>query len=73
MNKLLLNHFPSPECISCSELQFRLLAEQMPDVVLRMDAKARFVFVNSRIRDLIGIEPEVFFGKTCREVGFPEH
>jgi PAS domain S-box-containing protein len=73
MNKLLLNHFPSPECISCSELQFRLLAEQMPDVVLRMDAKARFVYVNSRIRDLIGIEPEAFFGKTCREVGFPEH
>jgi PAS domain S-box-containing protein len=45
----------------------------MPDVVLRMDAKARFVYVNSRIRDLIGIEPEAFFGKTCREVGFPEH
>lgn len=73
MNKLLLNHLPSPECISCSELQFRLLAEQMPDVVLRMDAKARFVYVNSRMKDLIGIEPEVFFGKTCREVGFPEH
>lgn len=73
MNKLLHSHLPSPECISCSELQFRLLAEQMPDIVLRMDAEARFLYVNSRIRDLTGMEPEAFFGKTCREVGFPEH
>jgi PAS domain S-box-containing protein len=73
MNKLLQSHLPHPECVSCSELQFRILAEQMPDVVLRMDAAARFLYVNSRIRNLTGMEPQAFFGKSCREVGFPEH
>ena len=73
MNKLLHSHLPYPECVSCGELQFRILAEQMPDVVIRMDADARFLYVNSRMRDLTGMEPEMFFGKTCREVGFPEH
>jgi len=73
MNKLLHSHIPSPDCSGCSELQFRILAEQMPDIVIRMDADARFLYVNSRMRDLTGMEPEAFFGKTCREVGFPEH
>jgi PAS domain S-box-containing protein len=73
MNMLLHSHISNPGCIGCSELQFRLLAEQMPDIVLRMDAEARFLYVNSRMRDLTGMEPEVFFGKSCREVGFPEH
>jgi PAS domain S-box-containing protein len=73
MNKLLHSHLPYPECVSCGELQFRILAEQMPDVVLRMDADARFLYVNSRMRDLTGMEPQAFFGKSCREVGFPEH
>ena len=56
----------------CSEGQFRILAEQMPDIVLRMNADARFLYVNSRIRDLTGIDPEKFFGKSCREAGMSE-
>ena len=73
MNKLLHSHLPHPDCVSCGELQFRTLAEQMPDLVLRMDAEARFLYVNLRIQELTGMEPEAFYGKTCREVGFPEH
>ena len=73
MNKLLHSHLPNPGCSGCSELQFRLLAEQMPDIVLRMDADARFLYVNSRMKDLTGMESEMFFGKSCTEVGFPEH
>ena len=71
--KRLLNSPPlRPECGSCSELQFRILAEQMPDIVLCMDADARVLFVNSGIRELTGHRPEDFFGKTCREVGLSE-
>lgn len=73
MNKLLHSQMPHPECASCGELQFRILAEQMPDVVLRMDAEARFLYVNSHIRQLTGFEPDMFFGKTCREVAFSDH
>lgn len=62
-----------PECISCSETQFRILAEQMPDLVLRMDRNGRFIYVNSRIHQLTGISAEKFFGKTCVELGFSEN
>ncbi len=72
MNRLLHSLLPSPDCGACAEVQFRMLAEQMPDVVLRMDADARFLYVNSRIQDLMGHKPEEFFGKTCREAGMSE-
>lgn len=72
MNKLLHSLLPHPECSGCSELQFRTLAEQMPDVVLRMDGAARFLYVNSRIRQLTGHDPGEFLGKSCREAGMSE-
>ena len=72
MNRLLHSLLPSLDCGACAEVQFRMLAEQMPDVVLRMDADARFLYVNSRIQDLMGHKPEEFFGKTCREAGMSE-
>lgn len=72
MMNLLSRPLIHPECISCSEVQFRILAEQMPDIVLRMDANGRFLYVNSRIEQLVGIPAENFFGKTCHEVGFSE-
>ena len=72
MNRLLHSLLPSLDCGACAEVQFRLLAEQMPDIVLRMDADARFFYVNSRIQDLMGHKPEEFFGKTCREAGMSE-
>ena len=61
-----------PDCAMCSEVQFRILAEQLPDIALRMDADGRFIYVNSRIQDLTGIEADKFFGKTCLEVGMSE-
>ena len=72
MNRLLHSLLPSLDCSACAEVQFRMLAEQMPDIVLRMDADARFLYVNSRIQDLTGHKPEEFFGKTCREAGMSE-
>lgn len=73
MMNLLSRLHVHPECVSCGELQFRILAEQMPDIVLRMDLEGRFIFVNSRIQQLTGIPAEKFFGKTCDEAGLSPH
>jgi len=73
MHHLLTSPQTNIKCHMCNEMQFRILAEQMPDIVLRMDAENRFLYVNSRIRDLTGIEAEKFFGKTCDEIGMPPH
>lgn len=62
----------SKKCGACSELHFRILAEQMPDIVICMNADARFLYVNSRIQELTGHKPEEFVGKTCSEVGLSE-
>jgi len=73
MTNLLSRSLPYPACQSCGDVQFRTLAEQIPDVVMRMDANGRFIHVNSRIEELTGIPAGNFFGKTCREVGLPDH
>lgn len=73
MKKHVRNQFLNTVGLSYDELQFRILAEQMPDIVIRMDADARFLYVNSRIRTIASLGPEEFYGKTCREVGMPDH
>lgn len=72
MKTLLHSRTLHPQFNSCSELQFRILAEQMPDIVVCMDADARFSYANSRIQDLTGHRPDEFLGKTCREIGLSE-
>ncbi|MEI8293593.1 MAG: PAS domain S-box protein [bacterium] len=72
MSKHHNGHYPFPECISCSALQFRVLAEQMPDIVIHMNDEARFLYVNSRIRDLFDMDAEFFTGKTCLELGMSQ-
>jgi PAS domain S-box-containing protein len=37
-----------------------------------MDGDARFLYVNSRIKTIAHLDPEEFYGKTCREVGMPD-
>jgi PAS domain S-box-containing protein len=72
MKRLLHSRLSSLDCGARGEIQFRILAEQMPDIVLRMDADARFLYVNSRIQDLTGCKAEDFFGKSCSEAGMSE-
>lgn len=72
MNRLLHSLLPRPECLMCGEGQFRILAEQLPDIVLRMDADGRFLYVNCRIQDLTGSQPDAFIGRTCSEAGMSE-
>jgi PAS domain S-box-containing protein len=57
--------------LAASERQFRILAENSPDIILRMDGGGRFVYGNSGTSSLFGLAPEEMAGRTCRELGLP--
>lgn len=46
----------------------RHLLESFPDLILVLDPKAKYTFVSSRIRDLLGYGPESLMGKKIDEV-----
>jgi two-component system NtrC family sensor kinase len=45
----------------------RTLLESFPDLILVFDREERHTFVNSRMRDLLGLEPQELIGKTISE------
>jgi PAS domain S-box-containing protein len=45
----------------------RHLLESFPDLILVLDLKGSFTFVSSRIRDLLGVGPELLLGKKIDE------
>jgi PAS domain S-box-containing protein len=49
----------------------RYLLESFPDLILVIDLNERYSFVSSRIRDLLGCQPEDFLGKKVEEL--PDH
>lgn len=69
---LALRKFEMEERLRESERQFRILAEQSPNIVLRIDRDSRCIYANPKIIDLIGQPPEFIIGKYCHEVGLPE-
>jgi len=46
----------------------RRLLESFPDLILVVDLEARYTFVSSRVRDLLGYEPEDLLGKKISEL-----
>jgi len=54
------------------EETFRALAENSFDTIMRFDRECRHLYVNPVVERLTGIPPAAFFGKTHRELGFPE-
>ncbi|PZV19654.1 MAG: hypothetical protein DCF20_01220 [Pseudanabaena sp.] len=61
----------------CAELsqrqqQFIVLAENSPNVIMRLDQQLRHLYVNLAIERATGIPVKDFLGKTLREMGFPE-
>lgn len=52
------------------EETFRALAENSPDVILRLDRQYRHLYVNPKIEELTGISAHQFTGKTIRELGY---
>jgi len=54
------------------EQQFKMLAENAPDIISRIDAEFRHLYVSPSIELATGIPSEQFLGKTNAELGMPE-
>lgn len=54
-----------------SERSFRTLAENLPDIVARLDRGHRHLYVNPRVEAVLGVSPEELIGRTTRDVGLP--
>jgi len=52
--------------------EFLTLAENIPDIVARLDRDFRYLYVNPAIEKVTGIPASAFPGKSYREVGLPE-
>ena len=51
--------------------KFRALVENSPNLIMRFDREYRHLYVNPISKKMLGIEAEVFIGKTHEELGFP--
>jgi len=60
------------EALRSSERKFRALAENSVDTIMRFDRQHRHLYVNPAVEQATGIAPELFIGKTHRELEFPE-
>jgi PAS domain S-box-containing protein len=54
------------------EQQFQIMAENAPDIISRMDAEFRHLYVSPSVELATGIPSEQFIGKTNAELGMPE-
>jgi PAS domain S-box-containing protein len=59
------------EALARSENQFRALADNLPDVVVRFDADARHLYANPAVTQATGLPPAALIGKTNAELGMP--
>lgn len=53
------------------EQEFRTLADNIPDVTIRIDHQYRVLYVNPAAEQMTGISREHFIGKTGIEIGLP--
>jgi PAS domain S-box-containing protein len=54
-----------------SESHFRALADNLPDVVVRMDREGRHLYANPAVQQATGLPPEAFIGMTNADLGMP--
>jgi PAS domain S-box-containing protein len=52
--------------------EMRLMADNVPDIIARVDRAGRYLYVNRRIEEVTGIARDEFLGKNSRELNFPE-
>ncbi|BAY12548.1 hybrid sensor histidine kinase/response regulator [Calothrix sp. NIES-2098] len=54
------------------ERQFKTLAENAPDIISRVDANFRHLYVSPAVEPATGMPKEAFIGKTNADLGMPE-
>jgi PAS domain S-box-containing protein len=59
--------------LRASEHQYRTLVENLPDIVARFDACGRILCVSPSVARYTPLPVEALLGKTCGEIGQPEH
>ena len=52
-----------------AEKEFRTLADNAPDIILRFDRNLRYTYINPAFETVYGLRAEDFIGRTDREVG----
>lgn len=57
---------------TASQQQYQNLVENSPDIIERFDLQLRHLYVSPILAKITGLTPEVFSGKTCRELGMDE-
>ena len=57
--------------LESSERNFRTLAENLPDVVARLDREHRHIYINPRVETLLGVSAASLIGKTSRAMDIP--
>lgn len=55
------------------EARYRLLADNIADVVILIDRNGRFLFVSQSVESMLGRKPEELIGKSCFEFVHPDH
>jgi diguanylate cyclase (GGDEF)-like protein/PAS domain S-box-containing protein len=48
--------------------QLRAITDNLPAMVMRVDAEQRYTFVNAQLGKIFGIEPRTMLGRTIREI-----
>jgi PAS domain S-box-containing protein len=54
------------------EQQFKMVVENAPDIISRIDRDFRHLYVSPSIEQATGLKPEQFIGKTNADLGMPE-
>lgn len=56
------------DALAAREREFRTLAENAPDNIVRYDTACRMVYANSRLEQTLGVSADYWFGKTPMEI-----
>jgi PAS domain S-box-containing protein len=59
------------EAVKASEEKYRLLAEQVQDVIYALDAEGRFTYLNPRVQQILDYAPEELLGRPATEILAP--
>jgi PAS domain S-box-containing protein len=58
--------------LQTSEAKHRTLAENSPDLILRLDQEGYPIYVNPRVREMFGLLAEDMVGKNANDLGLPD-